>query len=142
MVEILDTTLREGEQTPCKKDLGLWTLGLRLRDIFFIAQKREQGEERAQHIFAFGNPRDGFHMQRMPGKQRGDKRGRPQRARQAPEQRQQQNHVGGVKQDVDDVMCAGVETEQFAIQHVRQPGQRMPIAGVAAAERPPQSWTG
>ena len=40
-------------------------------------QKREQSEERAQNILAFRHPRHRFHVQRMQGKQRRDKRAPP-----------------------------------------------------------------
>ena len=42
--------------------------------------QREQPEKCAQDVLAFGRPRDGFDVQRMPGKQRRDKRAAPERA--------------------------------------------------------------
>src|ERR1035441_1192558 len=40
------------------------------------------------------------------------------------------------------MMGAWFQPEESAIQHVRQPGQGMPIAGVAAAEGPPHTRPG
>ena len=75
-------------------------------------------------------------MQRMPGEQRGHKGAGPQRIRQPEQQHEKQERVGRVKQDVDAMMRAGVQAEQLAVQHVRKPGQRMPVAGVPGREGP------
>ena len=41
-----------------------------------------------------------------------------------------------MKEKINDVMPAGVCTEKLAIKHMRQPGQRMPVAGMARGEGP------
>ena len=101
-----------------------------------VGQQRQQREKGAQHVFALGNPGDGFHMQRMPGKQRGDERAGPQRPGQLEQQQQQQHGIRRVKQDIDTMLCPGVQSEQLAIQHVRKPRDRMPVAGVSGGESP------
>jgi hypothetical protein len=58
-------------------------------------------------------------------------------------QRQQQQHrIGAVKEQVGEMMPARVHPVQFAIEHVREPGQRMPVAGVTGAESPRHSARG
>src|SRR5208337_2814521 len=34
------------------------------------------------------------------------------------------------------MMAAGFKVKKLAVQHVRQPGQRMPVAGMVRSERP------
>ena len=43
---------------------------------------------------------------------------------------QQQNGINTVQQYIGEVMQAGVEPEKLHIQHMREPGQRMPVGGV------------
>ena len=75
-------------------------------------------------------------MQRMQRKERGHQGAAPERARQALEQPEQQQAVDDVQQQTRDVVAAGPEPVNLAVQHVRQPRQRMPIAGVHTRERP------
>ena len=75
----------------------------------------------------------------MPGEQRSDKRRRPQGIREPQQQRKQQRGVGRVEQHVDEMMRAGIGAEQFAIQHVREPGERMPVRRVETRERPAEA---
>ena len=114
----------------------LWTLDFGRLDIFCVTQKREQREERAQNVFAFGNPRDRFDVQRMPREQRGDEGAWPDFSRQPEQKREKQRRVHRVKQDADEVVCAGIQAEELAVGHVRNPGERMPVAGVKGGERP------
>ena len=79
-----------------------------------VGQQRQQREKGAQHVLAFGNPGDGFHVQRMPREQRGDKRGRPQFPREPEQQEEKQNRIHRVKQDVDGMVRPGVEAEQHS----------------------------
>ncbi len=46
----------------------------RPKRIAHVHEKRQQTEERAQHIFPFGDPRDRFDVQRMEGKECSDER--------------------------------------------------------------------
>ena len=75
-------------------------------------------------------------MERVPGEQRGDEHARPQFTREPEQQEEKQNHIRRVKQHVDEMVRAGVEAEEFAVRHVREPGERMPVARVTGGERP------
>lgn len=75
----------------------------------------------------------------MPREQRRGKCTRPESIRQTEQQHENQNGVCRVKNRIHHVMRAGLEAEQFAIRHVRNPGQRMPVACVAGCKSPAQS---
>ena len=60
----------------------------------------------------------------------------PNRAGHFLEEEQEQHSVGGVKQDVDEMMPARLHAEPFDIEHVGNPGQRNPIARCAGLESP------
>ena len=47
-----------------------------------------------------------------------------------------QDGVGGMNQDACEMMAARVQAEQPAVGHVRQPGERMPVADIDFRERP------
>jgi hypothetical protein len=44
-----------------------------------------------------------------------------------------------VKKQIDEMMRAGISPEQFTIQHVRKPGQWVPIGGVTRGQGPLKS---
>src|ERR1019366_1273948 len=79
-------------------------------------------------------------MQRMQGKEGGSKSSGPDHARQASQQTEQQEAVGNVEEQIGNMVAGGPQTVELTIQHMRQPGQRMPITGIAAGERPPDAF--
>ena len=83
----------------------------------------------------------------MPGEQRGNEgagpnsTGLPRRiirakAGQPQQQHEKQNRIRRVKQDVLAMRHAWVAAGHLAVRHVRQPGERMPVARVPRRERP------
>ena len=48
----------------------------------------------------------------------------------------------GLVGTIGEVVTAGVHTEQFNIEHVGQPGQRMPVGGMKGAKGPGQAFSG
>ena len=44
-----------------------------------------------------------------------------------------------MKEDIGEMMSAGMQSIQLAVQHVGKPGQRMPIVSLNAGERPDNS---
>ena len=107
-----------------------------------VAQERQQGEEGAEDILAFGDPGDGFHVEGVPGEQRGDERAGPQRGSQPEQQEKEQGRIGGVEEDADKVVRPGVEPKERAVSHVGDPGQRMPVARVPGGQRPAEAGPG
>src|SRR5437016_3361749 len=75
-------------------------------------------------------------MQRVESEQRGDESTSPEGARDAPEQCEKQQRVYEVEKGVREVMASGVETKESAIQHVRKPGEWVPIVGVNVCKCP------
>ena len=73
-------------------------------------------EKRAEHILPLGDPRDGFHVQRMPAEQRGDQRAGPGGFGQACEGQKQQQRIQRMQEEVREVMSAGIKTVQRAVQ--------------------------
>ena len=104
--------------------------------VMAISQERQQPEQRAQYILAFGHPGHRFHMQGMQSKHRGHKKTSPHGSRHSCQNQEDQNRVDRMEQQARKVMSPGVQTEPLTIQHVGQPGQWMPIAANRAAHRP------
>ena len=101
-----------------------------------ISEQGQQGEKRAQNIFAFRYPGHGFNMQGVPAEQCCNQRTGPEGVGQTQPQRKQQPDVRHVEQDTGQMMAGGIQAKDFAIHHVRKPRQRMPVAGVPGGERP------
>ena len=77
-------------------------------------------------------------MQWMPGKKRRDHRAPPQRVGHSFQDEEEQHGIGGVQEQVDGVRTAWLEAEALAVQHVRHPGDRMPIGAIARLKAPDQ----
>jgi hypothetical protein len=60
----------------------------------------------------------------------------PKRAGHAVEQQEEQDGIGRVQEQTGQVMAGGFQPVKLAIQHVRHPGQRMPIGGVGGGQGP------
>ena len=48
--------------------------------------------------------------------------------------------LGQLAKDVGQVVSAGVQSIELAVQHVRKPGQGMPVVGMAGGEGPADSF--
>ena len=49
------------------------------------------------------------------------------KARHPPQHHKQQQRIRGVEEHIGQVMVAGVQAPELTVQHVGEPGQRMPI---------------
>ena len=114
-------------------DAGRWTLDFRISG---ISQQRQHEKERAEHILAFGDPGDRFHMQRVQREERRDERAAPDRAGHAAEDLEEQEGVGDVEQKACQVVPARLHPEQLHVRHVRQPSQRVIVVVESGAEGP------
>jgi hypothetical protein len=72
----------------------------------------------------------------MQGEQGGDKCAWPDASGHTVKNDKKQQCVSNVKGDIDEVVRTGALPEKRAIQHMRQPGQRMPVGGAARGEGP------
>ena len=70
----------------------------------------------------------------MDSKDRSDKGAGPKGSGSRVQQRKQQQHHGRMQQHVDQMVPCRIESEQLAIQHVRNRCQRMPISRVRFSE--------
>ena len=107
-----------------------------LRGISSVGQKRQEEEEGAQHVLSFNHPGDGLNVQRVPGEQAGHNKTAPQGASDTTEEQKQQESIRSVESQVREVMPAGSQAKELNIQDMGEPGQRMPIVGVADLKRP------
>jgi len=107
--------------------------GARVRD---PRVQREQAEQRAEQVLALRDPRHRLDVLRV---EREQQRGRSARALPCSEARQQREHerrAERVQQGVLQVRRGSARAEQAHVDHVREPGERVPIAGVEGGEGP------
>ena len=122
-----DFALLDSATSGLASDFGLPHTGIR--------QKREHEEERAEHVLALGNPGHGFDVQRMQRKQRGHQGAAPDAPVRRWSSEKQQRRVRRVQQQAGQVVPPG-SGRKAAVQHVRQPRQRMPVAPQTGSEGP------
>src|SRR5436190_20867028 len=72
----------------------------------------------------------------MPSEKGGDDSAAPKRTGHEFEREKKQQSVSGVQQHIRQVMRARFHPEELHVQHMRQPRERMPVAGVAAGKGP------
>lgn len=84
----------------------------------YIAHRRtSQGtKERAQYIFAFGDPRHRFHMERMQREQQSDYGAGPTGPCRPVEKHKQCDCRERVEEQVDQVACAASQSEELIVQ--------------------------
>ena len=75
-------------------------------------------------------------MERVQCKEAGHNRTPPNSAGPLLQNKKQQQRVGCMEQKIDKVMAERPQAKELDIQHMREPGQWMPIAGVASLESP------
>src|SRR5580658_5875035 len=78
-------------------------------------------------------------MERMPGEQGGHHRAAPENAGQPFEHQEEQGRIGGVQEYIDDVRRTWTQPEELTVKRMRQPGQRVPVAGVTDLKTPAQT---
>src|ERR1700684_257367 len=72
----------------------------------------------------------------MHSKKRGNYETPPNGARGLLQYPKQEQNVGSVKHHIDEVMRSRIQAKQLAIEHVRQPCNRMPVGLFKASKRP------
>ena len=96
-----------------------------------VEEEREEAEEGAEDVLALGDPGDGLHVERVEGEEGGDDEARPGARGHHDEGEEEKERVGEVEGEVDEVMGAGVEAEELAVEHVREEREGVPVgAGV------------
>jgi hypothetical protein len=70
-------------------------------------------------------------MERMNRKEYGDKRASPDRSGGFVQDQEKQARVGTMKEKIHQVVPPRMNAEQFDIQHMGEPGNGMPVGGIA-----------
>ncbi len=131
---------RFGHQAQCEaRDRRSVARAARARGIAGVVPQGQQAEQCADHVLALGNPRYRFHVQRMQGKQPGHDGARACRTGEAPPHREYEPHIKEMDDETHQMMRAGVDAEQLHVEHVRDPGERVPVRGLVRRERPSES---
>ena len=101
-----------------------------------VDEEREQPEQRRQHVLPLRHPGDRFHVGGVHGEEGGDEGAAPGRAGHAPEHQEDEDRVPGVEHSVHEVVRPGREPEELHVEHVGEPGERVPVEGVQRGEGP------
>ncbi len=107
-----------------------------------IGPQGQHEEQPAQDVLALGHPSHRFDPQRMNREHSGHEGTRPKIAGHPPQNQKEDDCRGHVKQDVAEVMSPGRQPVKLAIQHVGEPSERVPVAGMAAGEGPSDALDG
>ena len=116
------------------------TCHLQAGHIARVRPERQHEKQPAEHILAFRHPRHRFHPQRMYRKHRRHKRAAPQKPRHPPQNQKKQDRCCRVEEDIGQMMPAGIQSIQLAVQHVGQHRQRMPVGHHDMGEGPLDSF--
>ena len=93
-----------------------------------IGAEREHEKQSAQHVAPLGDPGHLLDVLRMDGKDRGHEGAGPKLVGHAPQNEKQRDRRSGVEQHIGEMMSPGIQSKELAIEHVRQRGQRIPLA--------------
>ena len=106
------------------------------RHIAGVGPECKEEEKSAQHILPLRHPRHRLHVQWVQREERGHQPAAPNRPGHAPQHHEQQQRVRGMEHHAHQVMCPGALAKKLTVQGVREPCQRMPVAGMAGSEGP------
>ena len=107
-----------------------------------VEPKGQHEEQPAQDVLALGHPGDRFDPQGMDREDRRHPGAGPECPGHPPQGQEQEDRRGGVQEHVGQMMAAGLQVIKLAVQHVREPGQRVPVGGVERGDRPGDSLAG
>src|SRR5271157_2390219 len=78
----------------------------------------------------------------MHREQRGDACASPDGTRHPFQNGKEQNRIEAVKDQIDKKVAPGIESEQLVIDHVRDPGKRMPVIVIICRKGPRNTLEG
>jgi hypothetical protein len=120
---------RLGHQPERKKNQnGQISLPYRLPDIEHIEQKRQKPEARAEDILPLSHPGNRFHIDRVNGKKSRYTGAPPNGSGHEAKQGKEKDRVDEMKDDIRPMVAAGIGPKQLPVQHMRNPGKRVPVA--------------
>ena len=101
-----------------------------------IQSHRQHPEEGGKDILALGYPGDRFYVERVKGKESRHKGAPPECSGHPVEDEKEQERIGKVEQEVGEMVPCRLQPEELDIYHVGDPGQGMPVAGMAGGACP------
>ena len=106
-----------------------------------VGPQGQEEEQAAEHVFPLGDPGHRLGPQGMQPEEDGHQQARPQGGSHPPQGHEEHEHVDGVDEDAREVVAPGMllkafRAEDLAVEHVREPGQRMPVVVFQAREGP------
>ena len=113
--------------------------------MFHVAEvepERDEPEERAQEILAFGRPGHRFHMERVQSEECRHGSALPEGSGHRPEDEKEEQGVYGVQKEAHQVVAPRVQAEELNVGHVRQPRERVPVVDVGGGKGPHEAVHG
>ena len=109
-------------------------------DVANISPKGKGPEKGAQHPFPVCHPCDGLHVQRVQGEEGGDEGAAPEMTCHFFQGEKEQQSAGDVEKNIGEMGARRVQPIDLAVDHMRQPGQRVPVAHVIERKRPNEAF--
>ena len=101
-----------------------------------IHAHRQHPEEGGKDILALGYPGDRFYVERVKGKESRHKGALPECFCHPVKDEKEQERTGKVEQEIGEMMPSRLQPKELHIYHVGDPGQGMPVCGMAGGECP------
>jgi len=101
-----------------------------------IGINRRHTEEHTQDIFSFRGPSHGFDPQGIEGEDGRGEGGWPEGVCGFIQKEKQKNDGTDVEKQADQMMAKGIGAEQAPVQHMGEPGQRMPVTEICGCQSP------
>ena len=101
-----------------------------------VGDQRREEEDAGQGVLALGDPGHRLHAQGMPREERGHYEARPEGTGGGAQEDEEQHRSERVQQDAPEVMAARVEAEELDVDHVGDPGERLPVEVADVGEGP------
>jgi hypothetical protein len=95
-----------------------------------VSQQRQQEKETAEDVLALRGPGDGFDTERMQAEEQGNEKRGDLELGEAEEEKKNEGSIGGVEEDIAEVVAPRLQAEKPAIEEVREVGDGVPICAV------------
>ena len=105
-------------------------------DVRNIRDHGEHPEESGENVLSLGHPGNRLHVKWVQGEESGDKGALPEGFRHAVKDEKEQERAGEVEQKIGEMMPSGLQPEELHVYHVGDPGQGVPVRGLAGRECP------
>jgi hypothetical protein len=106
-------------------------------DIINIRSHGEHPEESGKNILSLGHPGDGFHVERVKGKQSRYESALPGCLGHPVKNEKEQQRICNVEQEICQMVPSRFQSKELNIEHVGHPGHGMPVCGITGRKGPP-----